>query len=74
MGDSAPRLAVIESVRCLECGAVYARADVGGRMVGDAGCPCCGYVGWIPASVPVPPGVPRRADWQPRLVRSGRAG
>src|SRR2546428_71681 len=45
-------LAVIESVRCLECGAVYAKPAGGGTARANPGCPDCGYVGWLSGSVP----------------------
>jgi len=44
---------VLESVRCLECGEVYAKPSAGGTVQKNPGCPCCGYVGWIPVSVPL---------------------
>ena len=53
-----PNLTVLVSVRCLECGAVYAKPTVGGTTESNPGCPACGYVGWIPvrlAPEPVPP-------------------
>ncbi|MDE3190584.1 MAG: hypothetical protein KGL94_07190 [Acidobacteriota bacterium] len=43
-----PRLSVLESVRCLECGGVYAKPVIGGTTEMNPGCPVCGYVGWIP--------------------------
>lgn len=46
-GDEAPNLTVLESVRCLECGAVYAKPSGGGTVRQNPGCPDCGYVGWI---------------------------
>jgi hypothetical protein len=46
-GDEGPQLTVVESVRCLECGAVYAKPLVGGTVRENPGCPECGYVGWI---------------------------
>ena len=46
-GDEAPTLTVVESVRCLECGAVYAKPAGGGTVRENPGCPECGYVGWI---------------------------
>ena len=46
-------LAVVESVRCLECGAVYAKPAGGGTVRANPGCPECGYVGWLAVSVPV---------------------
>jgi len=46
-------LAVVESVRCLECGAVYAKPAGGGTVRANPGCPECGYVGWLAVSVPL---------------------
>ena len=46
-GDDSPSLTVLESVRCLECGAVYAKPTGGGTVRQNPGCPECGYVGWI---------------------------
>jgi ribosomal protein S27E len=43
----APKLTVLESVRCLECGAVYAKPTGGGTVQANPGCPDCGYVGWV---------------------------
>ena len=45
-GDEAPKLTVVTSVRCLECGAVYAKPSGGGTVRENPGCPECGYVGW----------------------------
>jgi len=53
-GDEGPQLAVVESVRCLECGAVYAKPLAGGTVRENPGCPDCGYVGWVAASPPAP--------------------
>jgi predicted nucleic acid-binding Zn-ribbon protein len=44
---------VLESVRCLECGEVYAKPSAGGTVQKNPGCPSCGYVGWIPVTVPL---------------------
>ena len=44
--------AVYESVRCLECGEVYAKPSDGGTVAENPGCPCCSYVGWIPVTLP----------------------
>jgi len=49
-GNEGPQLAVVESVRCLECGALYAKPNAGGTVRENPGCPDCGYVGWIAAS------------------------
>ena len=46
-------LTLLESVRCLECGEVYAKPAGGGTVEQNPGCPDCGYVGWLSASVPV---------------------
>jgi predicted nucleic acid-binding Zn-ribbon protein len=46
-GDALPKLRVLESVRCLECGAVYAKPSDGGTVRQNPGCPECGYVGWM---------------------------
>jgi hypothetical protein len=43
-----PNLSVLASVRCLECGGVYAKPTIGGTNEMNPGCPVCGYVGWIP--------------------------
>lgn len=45
-------LAVFETVRCLECGEVYSKPVEGGTVQKNPGCPTCGYVGWIPLSLP----------------------
>jgi hypothetical protein len=45
-------LAAFESVRCLECGEVYAKPLAGGTVEKNPGCPLCGYVGWIPLTLP----------------------
>jgi hypothetical protein len=46
-GDEAPQLTVVESVRCLGCGVVYAKPAGGGTVQENPGCPECGYVGWM---------------------------
>ena len=65
------RLAVVESVRCLECGAGYAKPFGGGTVLENPACPDCGYVGWIGLGVSLSEGSqPRRfaADPQPHRV------
>lgn len=44
------RLRVLHSVRCLECGSVYAKPAGGGTAAMNPGCPDCGYLGWLPVS------------------------
>jgi predicted nucleic acid-binding Zn-ribbon protein len=50
-GDEAPNLTVLRSVRCLACGAVYAKPSGGGTVQQNPGCPECGYVGWVPETM-----------------------
>ena len=45
--------AIVESVRCLDCGEVYAKPRGGGTVSQNPGCPVCGYVGWLAARIPV---------------------
>jgi hypothetical protein len=44
------RLAPIETVRCLSCGASYAKPSGGGTVRANPGCPECSYVGWVLAT------------------------
>jgi hypothetical protein len=65
-------LTVLESVRCLECGAVYSKPGDGGTVRENPGCPECGYVGWVVAGAPVtkePRPSRSAAGPQPRLSR-----
>ena len=68
-------LAVLESVRCLECGLVYSKPSGGGTVTKNPGCPECGYVGWLSAAIPfMDTRAPRRSVADPpqhRRVRSG---
>jgi predicted nucleic acid-binding Zn-ribbon protein len=55
MGDAedarrASKLEVVHAVRCLSCGAVYAKPVRGGTVTSNPGCPDCGYVGWLTTS------------------------
>jgi hypothetical protein len=55
MGDresskQAPKLEVLETVRCLGCGAVYSKPARGGTVTVIPGCPDCGYLGWLTTS------------------------
>jgi hypothetical protein len=55
-------LTVLESVRCLECGAVYSKPGDGGTVRENPGCPECGYVGWVVADLPLnKAALPRRS-------------
>ena len=51
--QSRRNLSLLSSVRCLECGAVYAKPAGGGTVRANPGCPECGYVGWLAVSIPV---------------------
>jgi hypothetical protein len=53
-GDEAPTLTVLKTVRCLACGAVYAKPSDGGTVRENPGCPDCGYVGWAVAAAAIP--------------------
>jgi len=66
-------LAVLESVRCLECSEIYSKPALGGTTEKNPGCPICGYVGWIPLTVPGEPDSQHHpgADRRPR--RSARS-
>jgi len=66
---SAP-LAVFETVRCLECSEIYSKPVAGGTVDKNPGCPVCGYVGWIPLSLPHEPRPPLRSVADPRPSRS----
>jgi hypothetical protein len=72
-GDEGPQLTVVESVRCLECGAVYAKPRAGGTVRENPGCPECGYVGWMETAPPAfnEEWLPRRSAAGPQPHRSG---
>jgi hypothetical protein len=58
---AAPAATDTESVRCLECGTVYSKPHGRGTLRANPGCPQCGYLGWLSASVPFSPAdVPTR--------------
>jgi len=63
--ESTPSLTVLASVRCLECGSVYAKPTIGGTNEMNPGCPVCGYVGWIPVRPESEPQRRRRAAGRP---------
>jgi uncharacterized protein with PIN domain len=65
-GQVAPSLTVLESVRCLECGAVYAKPSGGGTVRENPGCPDCGYVGWVGSH-----GMAFSEQWTPRHFDAG---
>ena len=65
--DAEPQLDVVQEVRCLSCGSVYAKAKGGGAVSKNPGCPECGYVGWLSAKVPVSEEFERRHFGADRL-------
>ena len=54
-------------VRCLACGTEYVKPAEGNTAIRNPGCPDCGYVGWLAASVPFTRGERSRfgGDLQP---------
>ena len=68
-GSEGPNVSVLESVRCLECGFVYAKPTGGGTAEKNPGCPECGYVGWLAVSVPFSQPPERRRSAEGPLPR-----
>lgn len=60
-------LDVAERVRCLDCGAVYAKPAGGGTVRGNPGCPECGYIGWLAVNIPVNRGLSQHRFFEGRL-------
>jgi hypothetical protein len=66
-------LRALESVCCLECSEIYSKPIGGSTAQKNPGCPECGYVGWIPVSLPPEPQAPPRSAEgrrQPHAARS----
>jgi hypothetical protein len=59
-------LSQIETVRCLSCGASYAKPANGGTVRANPGCPECEYVGWVPAPSLTRPEPRRFSEDRPR--------
>ncbi len=72
MGELSSNVIQIDRVRCLECGVKYVKPADGGTVHENPGCPKCGYVGWISATIPAASkalGLRRFAgDRRPRLA------
>lgn len=69
-----PAPAPSDAVRCLDCGAVYARPSSSISLRKESGCPACGYVGWIAVAPPLTKQASRdRSDADRRRHRSGRS-
>lgn len=52
MGTERNTVVHITRVRCLDCGTKYVKPEDGGTVHSNPGCPKCGYVGWIAATIP----------------------
>jgi predicted nucleic acid-binding Zn-ribbon protein len=74
MGESTSNVVQIDRVRCLECGTKYVKPADGGTVQENPGCPKCGYVGWISATIPATSSGPRRfgADRLPNQAARAR--
>ena len=73
--DDRDNLVQLDRVRCLECGEKYIKPADGGTVTRNPGCPRCGYVGWILATIPIKSAAPPRrsgADRLPRLPAQSR--
>ena len=66
-------LTVLASVCCLECGQIYAKPVGGGTVNANPGCPGCGYLGWIPVSLPVEAPATHRSAADRRQPQSSRS-
>jgi hypothetical protein len=64
-------LVQLDRVRCLECSRTYVKPADGGTVHENPGCPRCGYVGWVPATLPSPDEL-RRSGEDPRPPRRAR--
>ena len=62
LGVGERRLKVLQSVRCLECAAVYTKPAGGGTAATNPGCPECGYLGWSPLNAQEAWLLPRYAE------------
>ena len=51
-GKRGTGIARVDSVRCLQCGDVYPKPAGPGTVRANPGCPECGYLGWLAASIP----------------------
>jgi hypothetical protein len=60
-GREEPSVDQAETVRCLSCGALYAKPSSGGTVPANPGCPECEYMGWVLASS-LTPREPRRSS------------
>jgi hypothetical protein len=74
MGETRSNVIQVDRVRCLECGVKYVKPADGGTANENPGCPKCGYVGWISATIPMASaGGLRRFAGDRHLRRAARA-
>jgi hypothetical protein len=73
MGETSNNVIQIDRVRCLECGAKYVKPADGGTVHENPGCPKCGYLGWISATIPASSGGLRRFGGDRRRSHAVRA-
>jgi predicted nucleic acid-binding Zn-ribbon protein len=72
--ENGVNLSVLERVRCLECGTVYAKPSRGGTNRVNPGCPECGYVGWLAVDIPTRVPERHRSDVDRPLGRHANSG
>lgn len=72
MGGFAAEVIQLERVRCLECGATYAKPAAAGTVKSNPGCPRCGYLGWIATLLPSTARRRFGAHRPPRLIAQPR--
>ena len=67
-------LVQLDRVRCLECGTKYVKPADGGTVSENPGCPRCGYLGWILATIPPMSSEPHHSGegQRPRLYAQQR--
>lgn len=63
----------LDRVRCLECGSTYVKPSDGGTVHQNPGCPSCGYVGWMLATIPPLGAGLRRFGEDRRRRRAGQS-
>jgi hypothetical protein len=65
-------LTLVVTVRCLSCGATYAKPQGRGTVKTNPGCPECGYLGWTLADADLRADERRRFVADPRQPRAAR--
>jgi hypothetical protein len=65
-------LTLVVTVRCLACGATYAKPEGRGTVKTNPGCPECGYLGWSLAAHELTDDERRRFAEGPHRLRAAR--